>query len=131
MLHDGRDEPWPPLCRLGQIPDADRCAGVEALHARALVGLKLHQLHPIGLLVAGGNNPQIAHSVGQQDPGRLGSEQLDAIGNQAIQQIDDVIVIDHRVGQHHERLDQQRFTAAVRGGHRRSFPFVMAVTCPY
>ena len=57
-----------PACRvLGEVGDADRCATAEALHARAFVRLQLRQLHPRGLLVGEGHDPQVGLGVDQED----------------------------------------------------------------
>jgi hypothetical protein len=113
-IGERRRETGPAAGGLGQVDDADRGGGAEALHARALVGLQLQQLHPLGLLVGGGHHPQVTASVGEQDAGRIGGEQLDAVARQAVEQIDDVVVVHQRVGEFDERPDQQGLPAACR-----------------
>lgn len=49
----------------------------------------------------------------------LGGEQLDAVADQPVEQIDDVVVVDQRVRQSDERSDQLLFAAVPRLIHVR------------
>jgi hypothetical protein len=64
---------------------AHRRPGPHAVHARALIGLELQQLHQLGILIRGRHDAQAALRVDQQDPGRVRSEQLHPVAGQPVQ----------------------------------------------
>jgi hypothetical protein len=82
------------------------------------------------LLVGRRHDPKRAVWVGQQDPGCVGWQELDAVADEAVEQVDDVVVVDERVGQPDEGPDQQLFPAGSRLIHR-SLPsrFGIRVMC--
>ena len=103
----GLGEPGPPRGRAGQVGSGDGPAGTEALQAGPFVVLQLEQLQQPGFLAGGRRDPQLAARVGQHDPGRGRGQQGDAAVGEHVQEVDDVEVGDHRVGQLDEGVGKQ------------------------
>jgi hypothetical protein len=79
----------------------------------------LHELDPLGFSLDDAHDPQPALRVGQEDPGCVGWQELDAVTDETVEQIDDVVVVvDQRVGQPDEGPDQQLLPAGSRLIHR-------------
>ena len=107
-LQRGGGEPRPSRCGAvgADVADDDGLPGAVAVQARSLVVLDLEQLHDPGLLGRGRHQPQRAPAVGQQQPGRVHLQQLDAPVGERLQELHQVIPGDQGVRQFHERLCQ-------------------------
>jgi hypothetical protein len=101
-------EPRPAVGGGGQVRDGNRLARGEAVQAGAFVGLDLEQLQQPGLLGRGRDHLEPAALVGEQEPGRDGVEQADAVADELVQQLDDVVVVDQGVGHLDEGAHQLR-----------------------
>jgi hypothetical protein len=102
-LGGGGGETWPTASDR-QVGDRHRFAGVEAVHAGALVGLQLEQLQQPGPFRGRRHHLQRALSVGQQQPGRGDAQQLHAPLGQHVQKVDHIEVVDESVGHLHEHV---------------------------
>ncbi len=105
-LPGGGGEPGPALVG-AQVGGCHGLAGPEAVQAGSLVALQLEQLEQPGGLAGGGHHAQFPARVGQQQPGGGNVQQLDAAAGQHMQEVDDVEIGDHGVGQLDESLRQQ------------------------
>jgi hypothetical protein len=90
-----------------QVGGGDGPAGAEAVQAGTLAVLQLEQLEQPRGLAGGGHHAQLAAGVGQQQPGGGDVKQLGAAVGQHLQEVDDVEVGDHGIGQLDEGLRQQ------------------------
>jgi len=88
---------------------------------------QLAQLQQPGLLAGGRRQPQLAARVGQHDPGRGRGQEGDAAVGEQVQEVDDVEVGDHRVGQLYEGVGEQ---LGVHLGHLSSLAGRLAVAPP-
>jgi hypothetical protein len=59
--------------------------------------LELEQFHGPGVLAGRGDRAQLAPRVGEQDPGGVGGQQRNAVGDESVEQVDDVVVVDQGV----------------------------------
>ena len=106
-LDGGRREPRPPLIRVGQVGRGDRLAGAEAVQARSLVILDLEQLDQASCLAGCRRDPQLTAGVGQHHAGRGRGQQGHTAVGEHVQEVNDVKVSHHRVGQAHEGIGEQ------------------------
>lgn len=108
----GGDEPGPPADLRAKVLDRERLARPEALQTRAFLVLQLEELQRSGPFIRGGHQVQRATGVGQKNPGFGRIQALESPMDEEIEEIHHVEVIDQRVGQLNERLNQPSLTAA-------------------
>jgi hypothetical protein len=77
---------------------------VEAVHAGALIGLKLEQLQQPRAFRGGRHHLQRILPVRQQQPGRRDAQQLHTPPGQHMQEVDHVEVVDESIGHLHEHV---------------------------
>ena len=106
---------WP----RGEVGHADRGAGAVAVQAGALLVLQLQQLHQLGVLAGGGDHAQLSVGVAEHDPGGVGGQQGHAVGDEPVEQVDDVVVVDQGVGERDEGPAHGLFTIGL--AHDNSF----------
>ena len=95
----------------GDVADVGRprpCGPSESLDARTRLGTQLHQLDEAAGLARGCDDLEFAVLVRQQDGGGGRVEELAAGVDEHLQQVDHVVVVDERVGERRERLQQRR-----------------------
>ena len=97
----------PALAAAGEVIRGDGLAGAEAVQAWSLVVLQLEQLDQLGCLAGGRRDAQLAARVGEHHAGRGRGEQADAAVGEHVQEVDDVEVGHHGVGQVDESVGQQ------------------------
>ena len=107
---DGGHEPRPPIRGLRQVGDPDLGRGPISLQTRPLGGLQLQQLHSLCVLAGGRDRAQLLTGIGEQDPCGVRGQQRHAMGDELVEQVDDVVVVDQGVGERHERLTDPLFT---------------------
>ena len=67
-----------------------------------MVGLQLEDLKQPGFLTRGRHDSEVALLVVKQQPGRRDTEQANTGCGQPVKQVDDVVVLDEAVREHHE-----------------------------
>ena len=92
----------------GEVLVHDRLAAAVTVQAGTFLGLQLEQFQEPHGLAGGGHHPQVAVGPGQHETGGGDVEHLDAAVGQPGQQLDHVEVRHQRVGQLHQRPDEQR-----------------------
>ena len=106
-----------PACVVGLEVGADhRRASANALQARSLVVLHLEDLEQPGFLTRGRDEGEAALLVVKQQPGRGNVKQANTGSGQPVKQVDDVVVLDEAVREHHEGPGE--FLLAVADGGR-------------
>jgi hypothetical protein len=106
-----------PACAVGVEVGADHSrAGADALQARALFGLQLEDLEQPGFLTRGRHDSEAALLVVKQQPGRRDAEQANTGCGQPVKQVDDVVVLDQAVREHHEGPGELLLAVADSGG---------------
>jgi hypothetical protein len=108
-----------------EITADDRRTGADAVQARPLVVLQLEDLEQPGFLTRGRDDGEVALQVVEQQPGGRDVQQADTRRGQPVEQVDDVVVFDEAVREHHERVGQFLLAAEdvrwaerfVSGGH--------------
>jgi hypothetical protein len=89
---------------------ADWRPGAVAVQARALLVLQLQELHQLGVLTGGGHDAQLVVGVGEQEAGGVGGQQGHAVGDELVEHVDDVVVVDQGVGERDECAADGLFT---------------------
>jgi len=89
-----------------EITADDGRTGTDALQARSLVVLQLEDLEQPGFLTRGRDDGEVAMLVVEQQPRGRDVQQADTRRGQPVEQVDDVVVFDEAVGEHHERVGQ-------------------------
>jgi hypothetical protein len=115
---------------LREVGDGHRLTGAHAVHAGALVGLDLQQLHPVGLLAGGGHHPELTVRVDEHDPGGLRGQQGHAVADQPVEHVDHVVVVHQGVGQPDERRRHPLLPVILGLAHVESFPEWVVMRCP-
>jgi len=107
-----------------QHPHVHRPPSSVAVQARPTGGVQLQYLEEPGPLTGRDHHLQRPTRIGQHQSRRVDLEQLYAVPDEAVQQVDHVIAIDQGAGQ----LNESRATSAVRSAPGRSIP--TASQCP-
>jgi hypothetical protein len=102
----GVGEDRPPVLGRAQIDVRYGLTGGEAVQAGAFVPLQFEQLQQVRRLVGVGDHLQGAALVVEHQAGGVGVDQFDAALGQDLQEVEDVELLDQRVGQLDEHLCQ-------------------------
>jgi hypothetical protein len=102
---------WPPLLDLVEVDVHELLTGAEAVQSRPLGVLQHEQLEHPGFLGGRCHHLQAPMVISQDQPSGVGLQQLDAAVAQQVEKVDDVEVIDKRVGE----LDEHSAEALLTG----------------
>ena len=81
-------------------------AGLEGVEAGSFVDLHLEELEPLDVLVRRGHELQSPTLVGQEQSDVGGSHEFGGAVGDHQQELDDVVVVDERVGELHENVGE-------------------------
>jgi len=114
---DGVRREQRPASEVGLEVGADHGrAGADALQTRSLVVLQLEDLQQPGFLTRGRDHGEVALLVVKQQASRCDAQQANAGCGQPVKQVDDVVVLDEAVREHHEGPGEFLLAVADYGG---------------
>jgi hypothetical protein len=99
-------KPRPAVGVRRDVIDQNGLAGPKAVETRPLVVLQLEQLEQTRVLLGRGDEAQVASMVGKQQAGSVCLQQAHAVVSEAMHVLDDVVLVDKRVGELDEGLGQ-------------------------